>query len=140
MPASAPSAPTRRHGSARRVFTFADLARFMKPLPLFGAVPPGLAARVEVTMKQAPQFALCRDVARYVGEIVAMVLAESRALAEDAAELVEVDYEPLAVGDRRRRGDGARRAAHPRGVSRATSASISGPASGMPRAPSPRPT
>ena len=80
-----------------RVFTFADLARFMKPLPLFGAVPPGLAARVDVTMKQAPQFALCRDVARYVGEIVAMVLAESRALAEDAAELVEVDYEPLGV-------------------------------------------
>ena len=80
-----------------RVFTFADLVRFMKPLPLFGAVPPGLAARVDVTMKQAPQFALCRDVARYVGEIVAMVLAESRALAEDAAELVEVDYEPLGV-------------------------------------------
>ena len=80
-----------------RVFTFADLARFMKPLPLFGAVPPGLAARVDVTMKQAPQFALCRDVARHVGEIVAMVLAESRALAEDAAEMVEVDYEPLGV-------------------------------------------
>jgi len=78
-----------------RVFTFADLARFMKPLPLFGAVPPGLAARVDVTMKQAPQFALCRDAARYVGEIVAMVLAESRALAEDAAELVEVEYDEL---------------------------------------------
>ena len=70
-----------------RVFTFADLARVMKPLPLCGAVPPGLAARVDMTMKQAPQFALCRDVARYVGEIVAVVLAESRALAEDAADL-----------------------------------------------------
>jgi carbon-monoxide dehydrogenase large subunit len=91
--------PHRRRvaGLGARVFTFADLARFMKPLPLFGAVPPGLAARVDVTMKQAPQFALCRDVARHVGEIVAMVLAESRALAEDAAELVEVDYEPLGV-------------------------------------------
>ena len=70
----------RRRRACARVFTFADLARFMKPLPLFGAVPPGLAARVDVTMRQAPQFALCRDVARYVGEIVAMVLAESRAL------------------------------------------------------------
>jgi len=78
------------------VFTFADLARWMKPLPLFGAIPPGLAARVDVTMKQVPQLALCREVARYVGEIVTMVLAESRALAEDACELVEVDYEPLA--------------------------------------------
>ena len=78
-----------------RVFAFDDLARFMKPLPLFGAVPPGLAARVDVRMKQVPQLALCRDVVRYVGEIVAMVVAESRAVAEDGCDLVEVDYEPL---------------------------------------------
>ena len=78
-----------------RVFTFDDLARFMKPLPFFGAVPPGLAARVDVRMKQVPQLALCRDVVRYVGEIVAMVVAESRAVAEDGCDLVEVDYEPL---------------------------------------------
>src|SRR5262245_12972830 len=78
-----------------RVFTFSDLARWMKPLPLFGAVPPGLAARVDVRMKQAPQWPMCRDVVRHVGEIVAMVIADSRALAEDGAERVEVDYEPL---------------------------------------------
>ena len=77
------------------VFTFADLERWMKPLPLFGAIPPGLAARVAVTMKQPHQLALCRDEARHVGEIVAMVLARSRAVAEDGCELVEVDYEPL---------------------------------------------
>jgi CO/xanthine dehydrogenase Mo-binding subunit len=34
---------------------------------------------------------------RYAGEWVAAVVAESRALAEDAAELVEVEYEPLEV-------------------------------------------
>jgi aerobic carbon-monoxide dehydrogenase large subunit len=78
-----------------RVLTWNDLARWMKPLPLFGAVPPGLGARVRVTMKQAPQFAFAREVVRHVGEIVAMVLAESRALAEDACEAVEVDWEPL---------------------------------------------
>jgi len=89
------AAAARRRPGVAHVFAFADLARWMKPLPLFGAIPPGLAARVEVTMKQAPQLPLCRDVARYVGEIVAIVLAETRALAEDAAELVEVDYEPL---------------------------------------------
>ena len=83
-------------GTGAVVLAFAELERFMKPLPLFGAIPPGLAARVEVTMRQVPQLALCREVVRYVGEIVAMVLAGSRALAEDAAELVEVDYEPLA--------------------------------------------
>ena len=38
---------------------------------------------------------LARDEVRYAGQPVAAVLAESRALAEDAAELVEVDYEPL---------------------------------------------
>lgn len=34
---------------------------------------------------------------RYVGEPVAVVVAESRQLAEDAAELVRVDYDPLPV-------------------------------------------
>src|SRR6185437_11495694 len=38
---------------------------------------------------------LPRDRARYVGEPVAAVVAASRYAAEDACELVEVDYEPL---------------------------------------------
>jgi aerobic carbon-monoxide dehydrogenase large subunit len=87
----------RRLPGVAHVFTFADLERWMKPLPLFGAIPPGLAARVAVTMRQIGQLAMCRDEARHVGEIVAMVLAASRALAEDGCELVEVDYEPLPV-------------------------------------------
>jgi len=87
----------RRLPGVAHVFTFGDLERWMKPLPLFGAVPPGLAARVPVMMRQIGQLAMCRDEARHVGEIVAMVLAGSRALAEDACELVEVDYEPLAA-------------------------------------------
>jgi aerobic carbon-monoxide dehydrogenase large subunit len=33
--------------------------------------------------------------ARFAGDIVALVVADSRYLAEDAAELVDVDYEPL---------------------------------------------
>jgi carbon-monoxide dehydrogenase large subunit len=49
---------------------------------------------------------LARDEVRYVGQIVAAVVAGSRAEAEDAAELVEVDYEPLApVLDARRSED-----------------------------------
>src|SRR6516225_11879740 len=44
----------------------------------------------------APQRpALVVDRARYVGDPVAMVIAETLAQAKDAAELVEVDYEPL---------------------------------------------
>src|SRR2546426_3109298 len=79
------------------VFTFADLESWMKPLPLFGAPRPGLAAAIAFEIRQAPQFALCRDRARYVGEIVAMVVAESRARAEDAGEAMEVDWEPRSV-------------------------------------------
>jgi carbon-monoxide dehydrogenase large subunit len=47
-------------------------------------------------MKNPPHYPLT-DVARYQGDGVAVVLAESRAQAADAAELVEVDWEPLDV-------------------------------------------
>src|SRR5215475_10638556 len=39
---------------------------------------------------------LVTDRVRYVGDPVAMVIADSLAEAKDAAELVEIDYEPLA--------------------------------------------
>src|SRR5438046_354956 len=40
---------------------------------------------------------LADGVVRYSGEPVAVIIAESRYQAEDAAELVDVDYEPLDV-------------------------------------------
>jgi carbon-monoxide dehydrogenase large subunit len=43
---------------------------------------------------ETPRPPLADDEVRFVGDPVALVVAESRALAEDAAELVEVDYEP----------------------------------------------
>jgi carbon-monoxide dehydrogenase large subunit len=42
-----------------------------------------------------PHYPLATDEARFQGDGVAVVVAESQALAKDAAELVEVDYEPL---------------------------------------------
>ncbi len=58
--------------------------------------PPGL------TVANAPHPLLASDEVRYVGQPVARVVGESRAAAEDAAERVEVDYEPLeAVEDPR---------------------------------------
>ena len=82
------------------VFAHADLGRWMKPLPVFGATPPGLAAAVRFDVRHAAQWALCKDVARHVGEIAAMVVADSRARAEDAAEAIDVAWEPLpAVAD-----------------------------------------
>src|SRR6266478_5746346 len=78
-----------------RVFTFKELERWMKPLPLFGAVPPGLAAVVKFDIRQAPQWALCRERARHVGEIVAMVVADSPERAADAVDLIQVEWELL---------------------------------------------
>ena len=51
----------------------------------------------EVPLKGSfPPFpALSADKARFVGEAVAVVVAETRAIARDAAERVEVDYEAL---------------------------------------------
>ena len=42
-----------------------------------------------------PRRPLAVDIARYAGEWVAAVVADSRALAEDAAEAVTIEYEPL---------------------------------------------
>ncbi len=50
---------------------------------------------VGVDAPRVTRWALAKDVVRYAGEWVAAVVADSRALAEDAAELVEVEYEPL---------------------------------------------
>jgi aerobic carbon-monoxide dehydrogenase large subunit len=72
------------------VFTFitaADLEGRATELPVQGFEGG------EVSAEGHP--VLARDEVRYAGQPVAAVLAESRALAEDAAELVEVDYEAL---------------------------------------------
>src|SRR5258705_10523244 len=79
------------------VFIFADLERFMKPLPLFGAVPPGLGAAIRFDVRTVGQMPLCRDLVRYVGEVVAMVVADSPEQAWDAVERIEVEWELLPV-------------------------------------------
>lgn len=65
--------------------TAADLAG-LRPLPI--QRPDGAEVADE------PHPLLAGDEVRYVGQPVAAVIAPTRALAEDAAELVEVDYEP----------------------------------------------
>ena len=51
-------------------------------------------------MKEPPHPVLAHGKARYVGDHVAMVIAETLEQAKNAAELVEVEYEPLdAVAD-----------------------------------------
>jgi carbon-monoxide dehydrogenase large subunit/6-hydroxypseudooxynicotine dehydrogenase subunit gamma len=71
------------------VVSYDDLPKTIKPIPCriksHGDVTPFL------------QSVLAKDVVRYVGEPIAVVIAETRALAEDAAELVEIEWETLSA-------------------------------------------
>lgn len=49
---------------------------------------------VGVDAPKVARYPLARGVVRYAGEWVVAVVADSRALAEDAAERIEIDYEP----------------------------------------------
>ena len=89
------------------VLTGADLlADGLRPIPQVQW--SGHPAEVVLRLKDgapaltAPQYPMPADKARYVGEAVAMVIAETLAAAKDGAERVVVDYEPLpAVTDGR---------------------------------------
>ena len=66
-----------------------------------GRIPVRLGPRPSIVACLQPP--LAREKVRYVGEPVAFIVAASRYVAEDALELVEVDYEPLpTVADARR--------------------------------------
>jgi aerobic carbon-monoxide dehydrogenase large subunit len=74
-------------------------------------VGPMMAGWALPGMVEPQRWALARDTVRHVGEPVAAVFAETRVQAEDAAEQVRVDYEPLTLIDetcfRWTRGDSA---------------------------------
>ncbi|HEU5439945.1 MAG TPA: xanthine dehydrogenase family protein molybdopterin-binding subunit [Ktedonobacterales bacterium] len=67
------------------VVTGAEAAELCNPMPDFGPAPDKHVWRC-----------LAYEKVRYVGESVVAVVAESRYIAEDARDLIEVEYEPLA--------------------------------------------
>lgn len=69
------------------VLTGRDIAKVCRPFQGVHASYPALEAPL--------QHALAIDIARWQGEPVAIVVAESRAGAEDAAELVEIDWQEM---------------------------------------------
>jgi aerobic carbon-monoxide dehydrogenase large subunit len=73
------------------VFTAADLGDYWQPGPLL-VPPPPIPGTV---FNQRTQVPLARDVIHYAGEPVAVVIAESRYIAEDALSDIELDLEPL---------------------------------------------
>ena len=80
------------------VWTFADVAH----IPPIGFRLTGLTA-----LEPYRQCALAQHYVRYVGEPVAAVFAADQYVAEDAADLVEVDYRSAAGHSRCRRATGA---------------------------------
>ncbi|MFT6672391.1 MAG: carbon-monoxide dehydrogenase large subunit [Afipia broomeae] len=88
------------------VVTGAELAKVISPWV-------GVLSHLK-GLKSAPQHAIAVDRACWQGEAVAAIVATSRALAEDAAELVSVDYEELVpVTDMRTALDPATPVIHP---------------------------
>lgn len=71
----------------RHVFVAADLN---------GGVKEQWHTIIGPASPETPRPPLADDEVRFVGDPVALVIAESRAIAEDAADLVEVDYAPLS--------------------------------------------
>ena len=84
------SAALRRKGVVA-VYTAHDLGAYWQPGPLL-VPPPPIAG---ITFNQRTQVPLARDKVRHVGEPLALVIAESRYLAEDALADIAVDLEPV---------------------------------------------
>ena len=78
-----------RLAGVRGVVTLEDVQRLTRPFK-----PGRYAAGLRVPI---PEYASAIEKVRYVGEPVAMVAADTRAKAEDALELVEIQYEPLTA-------------------------------------------
>src|SRR5450759_4122476 len=71
------------------VITAADLGEVLEPSPL-------LVPHSALTQPRT-QLPLALDEVHYVGQAVAFVVADDRYIAEDALELIDVEYEPLPV-------------------------------------------
>lgn len=70
----------------RHILTAKSVRDLSDPLTVLRPVP---------NAPSLPYYALAQDVALYEGQPVVSVVATSRAVAEDALELIDVDYEPL---------------------------------------------
>ena len=73
------------------VYTAEDLGNYWQPGPLLVPPPPV----PDMVFNERTQVPLAKDKVRHAGEAIVAVVAESRYIAEDAAEQVFVDYAPL---------------------------------------------
>ncbi len=70
------------------VYTGADIEGQLEPVPCAWLLP-------DSDLKIAGYPCIAKDVVRYTGDIVAVVVADNRYQAYDALDLIEVDYDPL---------------------------------------------
>ena len=84
----------RAHPGVTAVFTAEDMGRDWFPGPPLVSPPPTVKDVVFHSRRQVP---LAKDKIRHAGEAVAVVIAGSRYIAEDALDLIEVEYESLPV-------------------------------------------
>ena len=84
-------AAARARAGVVAVYTAADLGAYWAPGPLL--VPPPPIANI--TFNQRTQVPLAKDKVRHVGEPLAVVLADSRYVAEDALADIGVELDPL---------------------------------------------
>ena len=78
------------------VLSGADLAKLLPPVPDTQlSLPRKWTTQVQHKFINPQQPLLAHDKVRHVGEAVAVILAESRYAAEDAAQLVSLDLDPL---------------------------------------------
>src|SRR3954466_2613850 len=85
------AANARQLPGVRAVLTYRDL----RPLMICDRIP--LALPVSAIRFHVDPCYLAEQELTYVGEPIALVVAESRAIAEDAAALVAIDYDSLPV-------------------------------------------
>jgi carbon-monoxide dehydrogenase large subunit len=82
------------------VLTYDRLAPWMQPLPTRARTTPRLVQAIRFRTQEAAQYPMCRDRARYAGEIIAMVVARDPEAADAGAGAIQVGYEALpAVED-----------------------------------------
>jgi carbon-monoxide dehydrogenase large subunit len=70
------------------VYTGADVNAALSPMPCAWLLP-------NANLKVATYPAMATDLVRYVGDCVAVVVADTRYQAQDAVDLIDVDYDPL---------------------------------------------
>jgi len=76
------------------VFTAEDMGDDWQPGPPLVSPPPTTKDVIFYSRRQVP---LVKDKVRHMGEIIAVVIAESRYIAEDAVEEILVELDPLPV-------------------------------------------